>query len=514
MTQNDRKHNRREDGAEPFNDASHGKDRLTMRVSKDKAARLLTDNGLSHDEIVRRKAFLDFSEEDAKRLGALAPLARKYADEVIDEFYAHFLSFGETQEFFRDRTTLNRVKRLQKSYFLRLTSGRYDQAYVANRLLVGAVHERIGLGVKLYLGAYRRYLDSVARRLWGASTQAQRERFEALLSLLKIVFLDMGLAIDTYIFQRESTIRVKNKELAEQYRQVQEANRLKSEFLANMSHELRTPLNAIIGFSELLHDGKAGPIEQKHKEYMADILSSARHLLGLIDDVLDLAKIEAGRIALHPEPVDLSQLLLEARHAFETQAAQKGIQIATEIEPGATTALLDRGRLKQLLFNYLSNAVKFTSKGGRVAMRVRREGEELVIEVQDTGIGISAEDIPRLFVHFQQLDVSATKKYPGTGLGLAITRTMVEAQGGTVGVRSKPGRGSTFYARLPLGGRQSPSDGVSNGRTQPAGESEATNPIAPARGRMSHNRGRAGRKNLNGESGADSKSDKRRQPAI
>jgi rsbT co-antagonist protein RsbR len=212
------------------------RDRLTMRVSKDKAARLLSENGLSPDEIVRRKAFLDLGEEDAKRLGGLAPLARRYADEVIEEFYAHFLSFEEARDFFRDQATLNRVKRLQKRYFLRLTSGRYDQAYVANRLLVGAVHERIGLGVKLYLGAYWRYLDSVARRLLGISSQAQRERFEALLSLLKIVFLDMGLAIDTYVFQRESTIRVKNEELAEQYRRVQEANRLKSEFLANMSH--------------------------------------------------------------------------------------------------------------------------------------------------------------------------------------------------------------------------------------------------------------------------------------
>ncbi|HEV3109271.1 MAG TPA: protoglobin domain-containing protein, partial [Candidatus Binataceae bacterium] len=302
-----------------------------MRVSKDKAARLLSENGLSPDEIVRRKAFLDLGEEDAKRLGGLAPLARRYADEVIEEFYAHFLSFEEARDFFRDQATLNRVKRLQKRYFLRLTSGRYDQAYVANRLLVGAVHERIGLGVKLYLGAYWRYLDSVARRLLGISSQAQRERFEALLSLLKIVFLDMGLAIDTYVFQRESTIRVKNEELAEQYRRVQEANRLKSEFLANMSHELRTPLNAIIGFSELLHDGKVGSIAEKQKDYLTDILASSRHLLGLINDVLDLAKIEAGRIALNPEPVDLAELLREARQGFEPDAAQKNIRAHLQI---------------------------------------------------------------------------------------------------------------------------------------------------------------------------------------
>jgi signal transduction histidine kinase len=463
--------------------------------------------------MVRRKAFLDFGEEDAKRLGALAPLARKYADEVIEEFYAHFLSFDETREFFHDRATLNRVKRLQKRYFLRLTSGRYDQDYVTNRLLVGAVHERIGLGVKLYLGAYRRYLDSVARRLALTSTAAQRQRFEALLSLLKIVFFDMGLAIDTYVFQRESTIRVKNDELREQYRQVQEANRLKSEFLANMSHELRTPLNAIIGFSELLHDGKVGSIAQNQKAHLDDILASARHLLSLIDDLLDLAKIEAGRIAFNPEPVDIPELLREARQAFEQQALHKDIRMDTEIGLNVTTPLLDRARLKQVLFNYLSNALKFTGQGGRVTARVRQEGDELVIEVQDSGIGIQAADIPRLFVEFQQLDTSAAKKYPGTGLGLAITRTIVEAQGGTVGVSSKPGRGSTFYARLRLG--QPPrADGVSNGRAQPAGVSESINSIAAEQSQVSPNRGGATRKKLNAKPGANPSSGKRRQPAL
>jgi signal transduction histidine kinase/CheY-like chemotaxis protein len=440
-----------------------------MRVTKHQAIRLLSENGLSPGEIKRRKAFLDFGRPDAQRLAALAPLARRYAGEVIDEFYAHLLSFEKTRHFFRDPTALKRIKALQKRYFLRLTSGHYDEAYIADRLLVGAIHERIGLGVEFYLGAYRRYLDSVARRLLGRSRGARREHFQAFLSLLKIIFFDMGLAIDTYVFEREHTIRVKNEELAEQNRRVQEANRLKTEFLANMSHELRTPLNSIIGFSELLQDGKAGAIVQKQKDHLDEILASARHLLGLIDDVLDLAKIEAGSVALNPEPVDIAELLRETRQALEPQAAQKEIRMETEVGPNVPTPLLDRARLKQVLFNYLSNALKFTGKGGRVAARVRREGRELVIEVQDTGIGIREQDLPRLFVEFQQLDASAAKKYPGTGLGLAITRHMVEAQGGTVGVRSKPGRGSTFYARLPLGCRPARAEGVSNGRPQPTG---------------------------------------------
>jgi signal transduction histidine kinase len=436
---------------------------------QDAAAKLLADNGLSDQEMAARKAFLEFSADDAQRLAALAPLARKYANEVIEELYTHFLSFTEAREFFRDRTTLDRVKRLQKRYFLRLTSGRYDRKYIADRLLVGAVHERIGLVVKLYLGAYRRYLDSVARRLWGAAGGSRRQGFEAFRSLLKIVFLDIGLAIDTYVSERERTIRVQNQELAEQYRRVQEANRLKSQFLANMSHELRTPLNAIIGFSELLHDGKAGSVDARQKEYLADSLANARHLLGLINDVLDLAKVESGTMSFNLEPVDIAELVREAKQAVEASAWRKKIDLRTEIEAEVVAPTLDRGRLKQVLFNYLSNAVKFTAEGGRVVVRLRADGEQLVVEVEDSGIGISKEDLPRLFSQFQQLDGSSSKKYQGTGLGLAITKQVVEAQGGTVGVRSTPGRGSTFYARLPLVRRSE----RANGSSVPAHQSGA-----------------------------------------
>ncbi len=432
------------------------------------AANLLAENGLSDQEIAARKAFLEFGADDAKRLAALAPFARKYANEIIEELYTHFLSFNDSREFFHDQAALDRIKRHQKRYFLRLTSGRYDRKYIADRLQVGAVHERIGLVVKLYLGAYRRYLDSVARRLWGAAGGSPRQGFEAFRSLLKIVFLDIGLAIDTYVSERERTIRVKNQELAEQYRRVQEANRLKSQFLANMSHELRTPLNAIIGFSELLHDGKAGSVDARQKEFLADSLANAHHLLGLINDVLDLAKVESGTMSFNPEPVDIAELVREAEQAVEASAARKHIDLRTEIQAKVAAPTLDRARLKQVLFNYLSNAVKFTAEGGRVVVRLRVDGGQLVVEVEDSGIGITEEDLPRLFTQFQQLDGSSSKKYPGTGLGLAITRQVVEAQGGTVGVRSTAGAGSTFYARLPLARRSEP-----NGSSVPSHQSGA-----------------------------------------
>jgi PAS domain S-box-containing protein len=231
---------------------------------------------------------------------------------------------------------------------------------------------------------------------------------------------------------------------------LQDANRLKSEFLANMSHELRTPLNAIIGFSELMFDDKLGAMTPLLKGYTGDILTSSQHLLRLINDVLDLAKVESGKMEFHPEPVELPTLVNEVRDAVRTLIAKHRTKVSIEIDPDLVDLVLDPGRLKQVLYNYLTNAIKFTGDEGAVAIRARPESPgHFRLELQDNGIGIKPEDMGRLFVEFQQIDSSIAKKYQGTGLGLALTRRIVEAQGGRVGVASKPGEGSTFYAVLP-----------------------------------------------------------------
>ncbi len=248
----------------------------------------------------------------------------------------------------------------------------------------------------------------------------------------------------------EEQLRRKNEELEEQNRRVEQANRMKSEFLANMSHELRTPLNGIIGFAELMHNGKTGPMAATHVEFLGDILTSARHLLQLINDVLDLAKVEAGRLEFRTEPVDLVRLFAEVRDVLRTIASTKRIRVEIEVSPGVATVTCDPSKLRQILYNYLSNALKFTPDGGRVWMRALPEGPSgFRIEVQDTGIGIPPEDKARLFIEFQQLDATTAKRYQGTGLGLALTRRITEAQGGQVGVESTPGAGSTFSAVLP-----------------------------------------------------------------
>jgi protein-histidine pros-kinase len=243
----------------------------------------------------------------------------------------------------------------------------------------------------------------------------------------------------------------RKRDLEEQNRRMQEANRLKSEFLANMSHELRTPLNAIIGFTKLLHGGKAGPLSDTQVEYLGDILNSSRHLLQLINDVLDLAKIESGRTEIRVESVDLNKIAREVRDILRGLATEKRIALTVTVDSRLPAVRVDPRLLKQLLYNYLSNAIKFTPDEGRVTMRIEPLGKRAFrVEVDDTGIGIRPEDMPRLFVEFQQLDASSAKRYPGTGLGLALTKRIVELQGGKVGLSSEPGKGSTFFAELPL----------------------------------------------------------------
>jgi protein-histidine pros-kinase len=247
---------------------------------------------------------------------------------------------------------------------------------------------------------------------------------------------------------RDITERKQHEELRR--RSLEEANRLKSEFLANMSHELRTPLNGIIGFSEMMHDEKLGPVSPQHKEYLGDILTSAKHLLRLINDVLDLAKVEAGKMEFQPEPLQLETVVKETCEIVRTMAAKKRLKIETAIDSEVSSVVLDPGKLKQVLYNFLSNAIKFTPDGGRITVRAAPEGVEAFrLEVKDTGIGIKAGDMDKLFGEFQQLDATLAKKYQGTGLGLALTKKLAEAQGGRVGAESTLGKGSAFFAILP-----------------------------------------------------------------
>ena len=241
-------------------------------------------------------------------------------------------------------------------------------------------------------------------------------------------------------------------ELGRLYRQVEIANRNKSEFLANMSHELRTPLNAIIGFSEVLTEEMFGALNTKQMEYMRDIHSSGHHLLSLINDILDLSKIEAGRMELALAGFDLRELLAGATMLVRERASNHGLALQLEIDDDIAQWVGDERKIKQVVINLLSNAVKFTPAGGRVTLRARRVGGEsgaVEIAVIDTGVGIAPEDQALVFEEFRQASGDHLGKAEGTGLGLALAKRFVELHGGTMRLESAPGRGSTFAFVLP-----------------------------------------------------------------
>jgi signal transduction histidine kinase/CheY-like chemotaxis protein len=243
----------------------------------------------------------------------------------------------------------------------------------------------------------------------------------------------------------------RNAELEEALKSLREASAHKSRFLAHMSHELRTPLNSIIGFTEVICDKRAGPLTEIQEEFLGDSLRSARHLLALINDILDLEKIAAGHLVLSPEPFDLHLLIEETVHELSILAAvEKKVRLSSELDELVRRVVLDRQKTKQILINLLTNAIKFTPDGGGVTVRARAAGTgRCVLEIEDTGVGISEDGQKRLFREFEQLELAPSQRLQGTGLGLALTRKLVEAQGGTIAVSSQAGVGSTFCVMLP-----------------------------------------------------------------
>ena len=241
-----------------------------------------------------------------------------------------------------------------------------------------------------------------------------------------------------------------NDELRRVYKELETASEHKSEFLASMSHELRTPLNAIIGFSQVLRERISGDINAKQEEYLDDILSSANHLLALINEVLDLAKVEAGQVELHVAPFLLQDALERGISTVREQATSGGVQLTLHANGGPTVVTGDERRIRQVIFNLLSNAVKFTPSGGRIDVTATHADGEARISVADTGGGIAADDLERIFEEFQQTELGA-RLYEGTGLGLALSKRFVEMHGGRIWCDSVVGTGSTFVFTLPLG---------------------------------------------------------------
>ena len=255
--------------------------------------------------------------------------------------------------------------------------------------------------------------------------------------------------LERKVEERTSDLAQANAELDERGIELEQASRHKSEFLANMSHELRTPLNAINGFTEVLLQGMAGDLNEKQREYLQDVLSSGRHLLDLINDILDLSKVEAGHMQLELSAFSLPEMLGNVLTMMRERAARKGISLSLDLGEGIGEISADQRKVKQVLLNLLTNGVKFTPHGGAVRLEARQRPGELQIAVHDTGVGIAAEELGPIFEAFRQGQLGRAAQ-EGTGLGLALSKRLVELHGGRIWVASELGKGTTFSFSLPV----------------------------------------------------------------
>jgi signal transduction histidine kinase len=258
----------------------------------------------------------------------------------------------------------------------------------------------------------------------------------------------LGAMLDLTERLRMEELRAREQEARAEVAAARQLDTLKNNFVSAISHELRTPLTGILGYAEFLEDEVAGPLTVDQAVFVREIETGARRLENLIDDLLDFARIDAGTFKLHPRPFDLHHKVREVLSALQPQALRAQVVLDEDLEPEPMFVEADPQRIGQVLFNLVSNALKFTEPKGAITLRARRVDGTVLCEVADTGIGIGAEELPRLFQRFSQLDAGANRG--GTGLGLSISKAIVEAHGGHIGVNSRPGEGSTFYFTLPL----------------------------------------------------------------
>lgn len=399
------------------------------------------------------KRYVGFTEQDATLLRAVAEPMERHLPGMAERFYAQLFQHPDAVKVFTGGPEqIEHLKQTLQTWGRGLFSGQYDEEYAAQRFKIGIRHVKVSLAQRYMIsamGLVRAYLQDALK----VELESDLERLALTRSALdKILNLDLNMMCESYFQESTRVLSDLNRRLEQANMELAELSQVKTEFLATTSHELRTPLNSILGFTRLILDGLCDSREEE-RELLRDVLQSAEHLLSIVNDLLDVAKIEAGKFRLISEPVDLKAALQEAKSVLAVQAGSKRLAVVDETEGVDLPAVTgDRARVKQVLINLVSNAVKFTDKGW-ITLRARTFPERgyAEIEVQDTGIGIPPEKQPLLFEKFRQLDSSFTRQQGGSGLGLAISRRLVEMMGGRIRIQSAgAGCGTTVTFSLPL----------------------------------------------------------------
>jgi signal transduction histidine kinase len=438
----------------------HYTDLALLSQSEDAIAKILRENNRFNDMLAKLDASgvseqatlleqIRASQDEA--MGVVADIANAIRDRRIGSVTGELL---QRQERLDDEIT-SRVGRLVEAERSRMTRLR-DSVGAANRrsLVLTALFAVTAVVLALFCGFViswsfiipvrkaQSFLDQVAAGNFGRRISvANRDELGVLADRMNHMSAELA--------RFDAEQRRASGELVRLNDQLAQASKAKSEFLANMSHELRTPMNAILGFTEMLLDGLYGDIPASLKEPLGDIQVNGRHLLRLINDVLDLSKIEAGRMELALGEYSVREVVDVVQLSLRSLAAEKKLEFATSVPDDLPTAYGDNRRLAQCLMNLAGNAIKFTREG-RVEIGVELVGEELVFHVADTGIGIPKDELENVFAEFRQVDTTVTREFGGTGLGLSITKKFVEMHGGRIWAESEAGKGSTFFFAVPL----------------------------------------------------------------
>jgi len=407
------------------------------------------------------KRYLGFTTQDMALLRQLGPRLEKHFPEMAERFYAQIpLHPNAFRVFTGGDIQMVRLKQTLQEWARGLFRGVYEEEYAAERYQIGYRHVRVGLEQKYVIsamGIVRAFLNE--RLLLEMPSGEESLPYSGALN--KILDLDLNLMCESYMHATIQNLKKLNEQLEQANRELASASRTKDEFLSHISHELRTPLNSILGFAKMILDGMCESPAEEH-ELLQDVFSSAQHLLALVNDILDIRRIEEGRMTLRIENVDLRQVLDSTLPLVAMQAAEKGLRLINETAHVPLPIVwADEIRLRQVLLNLLSNAVKFT-KEGSVTVRVQTPPEapegsgisstrRIRLEIEDTGIGIPPEKRDAAFEAFVQFHQIDARRFRGAGLGLAISRRLIELMGGRIGLESATnGQGTLAWLLVPL----------------------------------------------------------------